>query len=92
LDLSSSYSRSQSIGGQANGNDSAGQFNRTYFTVTPGIAWDFEKNWRLKGSYVYRQQSFQQDNSIQNLDVGTSDSNLLMISLSYSWDGIRQSR
>jgi hypothetical protein len=92
FDLSGSFSRSQSIGSQASGNNSAGQFNRTYYTVTPGIAWDFEKNWRLKGSYVYRRQTYQQDNNLQILNVGTSDSNMMMISLNYTWDGIRQSR
>jgi len=91
LDLTSSYSRSESIGGQSS-NNSISQFNRNYFTVAPGIAWELAKNWQLKGSYVYRWQDFQQDNILRNLNAGTSESNAVMFSLGYSWDGIRVSR
>jgi hypothetical protein len=91
FDLTSNFSRSQSIGSQT-GNNSTGQFNRSYFTVTPGIAWGFAKNWRLNGSYIYRRQTYQQDSNFQNLNLGTSDSNLFMLSLNYSWDGVRLSR
>jgi len=91
LDLTSNYSRSKSIGGQSFDN-STNQFNRSYFTVAPGIAWELAKNWKLKGSYVYRWQDYQQDNNFQNLNTGTSDSNAVMFSVGYSWDGIRASR
>ncbi|MGZ4956763.1 MAG: hypothetical protein ACXV8Q_16800, partial [Methylobacter sp.] len=91
LDLSSNYSRSKSIGSQSFDN-TTNQFNRDYFTVTPGIAWEPAKNWKLKGSYVYRWQDYRQDQNLQNLNTGTSDSNSLMFSLGYSWDGIRASR
>jgi len=93
LDLTSNYSRSKSIGGQSFDN-STNQFNRNYFTVAPGIAWELAKNWKLKGSYVYRWQDYQQDKNLQNfnLNAGTSDSNAVMFSLGYSWDGIRASR
>jgi len=91
LDLTSNYSRSKSIGGQSFDN-STNQFNRNYFTVAPGIAWELAKNWKLKGSYVYRWQDYQQDNNFQNLNAGTSDSNAVMFSVGYSWDGIRASR
>jgi hypothetical protein len=96
LDLTSYYSLSQSIGGQSADN-STSQFNRRYFTAAAGIAWELAKNWQLKGSYVYRWQDFQQDNNVQNLNAGilntgTTNSNLVLLSLSYSWDGIRISR
>ncbi len=91
LDLTSNYSRSESIGGQSSDN-STSQFNRSYFTVAPGIAWELAKSWRLKGSYVYRWQDYQQNKNLQNLNAGTSDSNAVMFSLGYSWDGIRLSR
>lgn len=91
LDLTSNYSRGESIGDQSSDNPTS-QFNRSYFTVTPGIAWELAKSWRLKGSYVYRWQDYQQDNNLQNLNVGTSDSNAVMFSLGYSWDGLRASR
>jgi hypothetical protein len=62
--------------------------------VAPGIAWELAKNWKLKGSYVYRWQDYQQDKNLQNfnLNAGTSDSNAVMFSVGYSWDGIRASR
>jgi hypothetical protein len=91
LDLTTNATRSQSIGGQSASN-STSQFNRTYFTASPGITWEVEKNWRLRGSYVYGRQDFQQDINVQNLNAGTSEVNLVMLSLNYSWDGIRKSR
>jgi len=87
LDLTSNYSRSESIG-----NTSTSQFDRNYFTVAPGIAWDPAKNWQLKGSYVYSWQDFQQGNNFQNLTNGSIDSNAVMFLLGYSWDGVRISR
>lgn len=91
LDLSSSYSKSQSIGDQS-ANSSNNQFNRRYFTASAGFGWQFAKNWWLKSSYVYRQQDYQQDKNVQNLNPGKSDSNAVMLMLNYSWDGIRSSR
>ncbi len=91
LDFSGSYSHSKSIGGQSYAN-LTNQFNRDYFTVSLGIAWELAKNWKLKGSYVYRWQDYRQDTNLQNLNAGTSDSNAVMLSLSYSWDGIQVSR
>jgi len=97
LDLSSNATRSQSIGGQSTDNPTS-QFDRSYFTAATGIAWELAKNWQLKGSYVYRWQDYQQDQNVQNLNavrdlnVGTSDANLVMLFLNYSWDGIRKSR
>lgn len=91
LNLASSYTRSESIGGQSSDNLTS-QFNRSYFTAAPSIAWELAKNWELKGSYVYRWQDYQQDNNLQNLNVGTTDSNAVTLSLGYSWDGIRISR
>jgi len=90
LDLSSSYSLSQSIGKSTDNSNT--QFNRTYFTGAAGLTWELEKHWQLKGSYVYRWQNYKQDQNLQNFNVGTSDSNLVMLFLNYSWDGIRVSR
>lgn len=91
LDLASSYTRSESIGGQSSDNLTS-QFKRSYFTAAPSIVWELAKNWELKGSYVYRWQDYQQDNNLQNLNVGTADSNAVTLSLGYSWDGVRISR
>jgi len=88
LDLRSNYRRSESFN-----NISASQFNRNYYTVIPGVAWELAKDWQLKGSYAYSSQDFQQDNNdFQNLTDGSMDSNAVMFSLGYSWDGIRISR
>ncbi len=91
LDLNSNFSLSKSISGQADGNRTD-QFDRTYFTVAAGMVWDFTKNWQLNGSYVYTRQDFQQNANVPNLNVGISSSNLVMLILSYSWDGSRTSR
>jgi hypothetical protein len=94
LDITGNYSRSQSVGGQSTGN----QFNRSYFTAATGIAWELAKNWKLNVRYVYNWQDYQQNQNVQilntvtNLNVGTTDSNLVMLSLNYSWDGIKTSR
>jgi hypothetical protein len=91
LDFSGNYSLSQSLGGQSNDN-LTNRFDRAYFTGSAGITWELAKNWRLKGSYVYNWQDYQQSRNVQNLNVGTTDSNLVMLFLNYSWDGIRISR
>jgi hypothetical protein len=89
LGITSNYSRSKSIGQSSD--TLTNQFHRNYYTVAPGVTWDLAKSWQLKGSYVYKWQNYQQDNNFQNLNKGTSDSNVVMLSLDYSWDGIRNS-
>jgi hypothetical protein len=91
LDLNGNFEHSQSVGSQSTGN-LTNQFDRTYFTVAAGIAWELAKNWQLKSSYIYRWQDYQQDKKVLNLNVGTSESNVVMLGLSYSWGGIRKSR
>lgn len=95
LDLSGNFSNNQSIGGDQS---TGSQFDRTYFTTAAGIAWEPTRNWQLKGSYVYSWQDYQEDQDVQNfqnvrnLNVGTSNSNAVMLFLNYSWDGIQRSR
>jgi hypothetical protein len=97
MDLSGNYSLSESAGDNSIDNSNS-QFDRSYFTVAAGITWDIAKQWRLRGSYAYSWQDYQQDTNIQNLNGlinlngGTSDSNVVMLFLNYSWDGIRTSR
>ncbi len=93
LDISGNYSLSQSVGGNSS-NNATSQFDRSYFTASAGIAWELAKNWQLKGSYAYSWQDYQQDKNVnvQNLNAGTSVANVVMLSLGYSWDGIRISR
>lgn len=92
LEFRGNYRQSESIG-----NISNNQFNRDYYTVAPGIAWELARDWKLKGIYTYSWQDYQQDNTFQNLNNrnlnnGTVDSNSVMLSLDYTWDGIRISR
>lgn len=96
LDLSGNFSNNQSIGGDQS---TGSQFDRTYFTTAAGIAWEPTRNWQLKGSYVYSWQDYQQEDqdvqnlqSVRNLNVGTSNSNAVMLFLNYAWDGIQRSR
>ncbi|MGR9106904.1 MAG: outer membrane beta-barrel protein [Gammaproteobacteria bacterium] len=89
--ISANYSQSKSIGGQtidATGN----QFDRIFLGLSTGLTWEFMENWQLKGNYSYSRQDFKQGGNIQNLLTGVSDANLVMLNLSYSWDGIRTSR
>jgi len=97
LDLSGNYSLSQATGSESTDNSNS-QFDRTYFTGSAGLTWDLAKHWQLKGSYVYNWQDYQQDQTLQisngviNLNAGKSESNLVMLFLNYSWDGVRVSR
>ena len=81
LNLNSNLSRSEPIGGQSTGNPTTG-FSRDYATATAALAWEFERDWQLRGSYVYRWQQYKQQETV-------SDSNAVMLSLNYTWDGIR---
>jgi outer membrane receptor protein involved in Fe transport len=97
VDLSGNYNLSESIGDESFDN-SNGQFDRTYFTASAGITWDLTKHWQLRGSYAYSWQDYQQSQRLQNLEgianlnVGSSEANMVMLFLNYSWDGVRISR
>jgi hypothetical protein len=97
VDISGNYNLSESIGDESI-NSLSSQFDRTYFTAAAGITWDLAKHWQLRGSYTYSWQDYQQAQGLQNLDaianlfVGSSESNMFMLFLNYSWDGIRLSR
>lgn len=86
LSASGNFTNSQSIG------NSADRFDRNYLIVSTGIVWEFAKNWRIRGEYVYRWQDYGQDRSLPNTAGGTADANTLMLSINYAWDGIRGSR
>ena len=96
LFVNSRYSNVQSVGGESTANSNAA-FDSTFFTASAGISWEFAQNWQLKSSYVYRWQEVgdststigQNDGSLRS---GTSESNAVMLSIDYAWDGIRTSR
>lgn len=87
LDISGVFNRSESIGGQ-----SGAAFDRDYVTASTGLTWDFAKHWQLKGGYIYRWQNYPQRPNIQAAILGTADSNIVMLSVGYSWGGSREGR
>ena len=77
--VSSTYQEIRSASG-GNSNDI-----RKNFSVSPSIAWNFSSNVNLSLSYKYRHQKDSQ--------VGTDvDSNAIMLTLNYDWDGLQISR
>jgi hypothetical protein len=84
LNLGAGYIRSdplQSGTGQAVSNN----LRRDYATGTADITWRFARDWEMKAGYLYRRQEYQDR-------TGSGDSNLVMLSLSYTWPGLRMSR
>jgi len=65
--------------------------DRTYYTASVGVTWDFDKEWRISTSYRYRHQQFTSSGVAQiiNGQERISDSNTLMVNLNYNWDGLR---
>jgi hypothetical protein len=84
LDLTANLSRSESSGGRPADNP-AGAFDRDYASASAGLAWQFAKDWEIKGSYLYQWQRYKQFS-------GTADSNIVMLSVNYTWGGIRRAR
>lgn len=82
-DTNASFSHSQSIAGPsaiATANASSA-YDRDYFTVATALAWELARDWKLTGSYAYRWQKYKQQ-------ANYADSNIVMLSLNYAWDGI----
>jgi len=65
--------------------------DRTYYTASIGLVWDFAREWQLSTSYRYRRQEFTSadQGQLANELASTRDSNALMITLNYNWDGLR---
>ncbi len=65
--------------------------DRTYYNASIGLVWDFAREWQLSTSYRYRRQEYNNDDEgqVNNELASTSDSNALMITLNYNWDGLR---
>ena len=87
FNIDSSISNTQSIGQEQFQTSS----NRTNYTATIGVTWNFDKEWQLTSSYRYRQQELSNSGSAQisNGQDGVLASNALMINLNYNWDGLR---
>ena len=68
--------------------DNAGS-DRTYYTVTPTIRWQFDRQLSLSGGYRYRRQEREQsitENSTTNNSQDTGESHSIFITLKYQWD------
>jgi hypothetical protein len=91
FDASGTVSRSQAAGDEAS-NSSGSNFDRNYFIASAYLVWEFERNWQLKGGYLYKFQQYKQAEIAQSQIAETSDSNTVMILLTYAWDGFRDSR
>ncbi len=67
--------------------------NRTFYTFSPALVWQFSRDWKLTFGYRYRRQNFSGTGSIQ-LDssrLATRESHSMMFHLRYDWDGLRVS-
>ncbi len=51
-----SFSLSASYRENRDPNDEDASLDRDYFTVEPGVHWEFERNWFLSGGYRFRTQ------------------------------------
>jgi len=87
---------SVNIDGSMLKNESIGQGDfslsseRTYYTASVGVIWDFDKEWRLSANYQYRRQEIIRSGEIvEDGQSGVRDSNVLTIQLNYNWDGLR---
>jgi len=64
--------------------DDDGNDKRENINFSPSLRWQLERNMGLNLSYNYRQQ--------KRSDQDDVDSNALMLTLNYDWDGLRASR
>lgn len=85
LSAAVSFQHSDALNGQQSGS-LENNFKRDYVNVAAGVAWKFAKDWQVRADYSYRWQDYHQS------DIGTADANMVMVSVNYSWDGVRDSR
>ena len=62
--------------------------DRTYYTVTPSLRWQFNRQLSLSGGYRYRRQEFESvnNNAGVNNTKSVGESNSVFITLRYQWD------
>ena len=73
-------------------NSATGQKDRQYISFQPVIAWKLSPDWTLSGSYRYRTQDRAQDSLDNATQSKSADSNLIMLTLNYNWQGLKLSR
>lgn len=62
--------------------------DRTYYTVTPTLRWQFNRQLSLSGGYRYRRQEFETTNTTANVNSTerVAESNAVFFTLKYQWD------
>ncbi len=68
------------------------QSTRKNIIIEPGISWQMAPEWTLSGSYRYRTQDSNQDDFGNITGNRSAESNLLMLTLKYNWQGLSISR
>jgi len=82
--INTSYQESQSA-------DDLGNNEREYFTFSPALNWQLQRNLALKMGYQYRQQKGTSFGGFDTIDDKV-DSNSVFLTVNYDWDGLRFSR
>jgi len=86
LNITSSLQKNKTIG------QSEFQINsdRSFYTGSIGIKWNFDKEWQLSASYRHRRQEYTSlgSTTIVNEQDDVLSSNALMVHLNYNWDGM----
>ncbi len=60
--------------------------DRTYYTVTPQLRWQFNRQLSLSGGYRYRRQEYEPGKNSTSSITSTAESNAVFITLKYQWD------
>ncbi|MAL48897.1 MULTISPECIES: OmpG porin family protein [unclassified Methylophaga] len=84
LSVNTSYQETQSA-------DDLSNTDREYFTLSPALNWQLERNLALKMGYQYRQQKGSSFGGFDTIDDKV-DSNMFFLTVNYNWDGLRFSR
>ncbi len=60
--------------------------DRTYYTVTPQLRWQFNRQLSMSGGYRYRRQVYEPGENSTSTITSTAESNAVFITLKYQWD------
>jgi len=82
--VNTSYQESQSASDLTN-------TDREYFTFSPSLSWQLQRNLALNMGYQYRQQKGSSFGGF-NTTSDKVDSNMVFLTVNYDWDGLRFSR
>ncbi len=85
FNISGDFSKNESIGE----NEFQTNSERTFYSGSARLTWNFAREWQLSASYRYRRQDYANSGDGQEEAGGTS--NAVMFSLNYNWNGMRTS-